>query len=158
MDERYIPADHSDSNTKMIREAMKNISQLDSVLVAPNTTLPLEECIRDYAHQLQQILALSPNKCADVVTFGVGDDGHTASIFPTLTDAAWEVIRHKDTTVAHTTTTKFAVFDRITTTYNIISAAHNKLFFLNGHGKFAGASRVIFSRSPRTNMSLGLVT
>jgi 6-phosphogluconolactonase len=136
VDERYVPADNHDSNTRMIRETMKNVSNIDTVLVAPNTALPLEQCIADYAARLQTLLDKSPLKSADVITFGLGDDGHTASLFPTLTDKDWEVVRKKETLVAHTTTTKFAGFDRITATYAIIAHATTKLFFLNGHGKF----------------------
>ena len=74
-DERCVPPHHPDSNYRMAREAL-----LDRVAPATVHRMPAElgpdEGAEEYAHV---IAALSP---LDVVVLGVGEDGHTASLFP----------------------------------------------------------------------------
>jgi len=74
-DERCVPPDHPDSNYRMAREAL-----LDRV--APGTVyrMPAElgpdEGAAIYAHIVAAVAPL------DLVVLGVGEDGHTASLFP----------------------------------------------------------------------------
>jgi 6-phosphogluconolactonase len=74
-DERCVPPDHPDSNYRMAREAM-----LDRVAPATVHRMPAElgpdEGAKLYARVVE---ALTP---LDVVVLGVGEDGHTASLFP----------------------------------------------------------------------------
>jgi 6-phosphogluconolactonase len=74
-DERCVHADHPDSNYRMAREAL-----LDHVAPATVYRIPAElgpdEAAGLYAHVVG---ALSP---LDIVLLGVGEDGHTASLFP----------------------------------------------------------------------------
>jgi 6-phosphogluconolactonase/glucosamine-6-phosphate isomerase/deaminase len=42
------------------------------------------ECVKDYSNRLNQLLSKSKTQTADLVTLGLGEDGHIASIFPTL--------------------------------------------------------------------------
>lgn len=84
VDERYIPETHPESNTRMIRETLfSEASFPEKNFIHPNTTLPLEECRADYEAALGSILSLS---CPTLVTLGLGNDGHTASWFPPLSD------------------------------------------------------------------------
>jgi 6-phosphogluconolactonase len=74
-DERCVPPDHPDSNYKMARESL-----LDRVSPASVHRMPAElgpdEGAGLYAHIVASVAPL------DVVTLGVGEDGHTASLFP----------------------------------------------------------------------------
>ncbi len=95
-DERYLPADALDSNTRMAREAL-----LSKVPVAPanvhqvKTGLPGPEAATDYERQIRAACGtggdLEPDAgrarpqvppSLDVVLLGMGPDGHTASLFP----------------------------------------------------------------------------
>ena len=74
-DERCVRPDHPDSNYRMAREAM-----LDRVAPATVHRIPGElgpdEAAGLYSHV---VAALAP---LDIVVLGVGEDGHTASLFP----------------------------------------------------------------------------
>jgi 6-phosphogluconolactonase len=74
-DERCVPPDHPDSNYRMARHAL-----LDRVAPATVHRMPAElgpdEAAGLYAHIVASVAPL------DVVVLGVGEDGHTASLFP----------------------------------------------------------------------------
>ena len=74
-DERCVRPDHPDSNYRMARETL-----LDRVSPATVHRMPAElgpdEGAGLYAHIVASVAPL------DVVTLGVGEDGHTASLFP----------------------------------------------------------------------------
>jgi hypothetical protein len=43
-----------------------------------------EQCVSDYAERLDGLLKKRASATADLVTLGLGEDGHIASIFPAL--------------------------------------------------------------------------
>jgi 6-phosphogluconolactonase len=74
-DERCVPPNHPDSNYRMAREAF-----LDRVAPATVYRIPAElgpdEAAGLYSH------VVAANAPLDVVVLGVGEDGHTAAVFP----------------------------------------------------------------------------
>lgn len=85
-DERYVPSDHPDSNQKMAREAwLDQVSIPDSNIHPMSTTGPNPQA--DAAKHEQEIREFF--QCGeqdipslDIILLGMGDDGHTASLFP----------------------------------------------------------------------------
>ena len=74
-DERCVRPDHPDSNYRMAREAL-----LDRVAPATVYRIPAELGPEEAAELYADVLAaVSP---LDVVVLGVGEDGHTAALFP----------------------------------------------------------------------------
>lgn len=126
-DERYVPLDHEDSNQQLIRSTLLASAAIpEENIHFPNTSLPLEECIAAYDADLASLLA-GP---ADVVTLGIGGDGHTASLFPPLPQEAFGPTR-----VIHTETNAFAVKDRISVTLPVLTDARARILVLRGRDK-----------------------
>lgn len=85
-DERYVPPDHPDSNQAMARNAW-----LDRVNLPPGNIHPVPtdevdpaDAARKYEAHLQTFFQVESGEFPtfDLVLLGIGDDGHTASLFP----------------------------------------------------------------------------
>ncbi len=85
-DERYVPADHPDSNEKMAREAWLDQVSFPSANIHPMPTLSNDPSVDAQTHdqELQQFFGVKPGEFPrfDIILLGMGDDGHTASLFP----------------------------------------------------------------------------
>jgi 6-phosphogluconolactonase len=144
-DERCVPPDHAASNYRMAREAL-----LDHVPIpAANVHRIRGEdnpvaAARAYEQELRSLLGTpqgpprdTPEARIDLVLLGLGDDGHTASLFPgapLVTDGAPWVIAHR----THTEPPW-----RVTLTPVIINAAAEILFLVSGAGKAPIVQRVL---------------
>lgn len=77
-DERWVPADHPDSNEKMLRDALArsraSYAQITSYFDAASS-------LDDRCSELEQELKRLPLPFTSVL-LGMGDDGHVASLFP----------------------------------------------------------------------------
>lgn len=78
-DERWVPADHADSNEKLVRESL-SAEDLHFFSLKSSASNPYLGAV-----DVNRNLAAMP-KPFDVVILGMGDDGHTASLFPNTKD------------------------------------------------------------------------
>ena len=127
-DERCVPPDDPRSNYQTSRVAL-----LDRVPIPAANVLrmrgedPPEEAAARYADDLRKVLG--ENGRLDLVLLGLGDNGHTASLFPGLA------------AVAETTRTVVACYVevvgmwRVTLTPPPINAARRVAFLATGEGK-----------------------
>jgi 6-phosphogluconolactonase len=132
VDERTVPPDNSDSNYRMAREAM-----LDKVGMKPEQIhrihgeLGPEVAAAEYEFDLRRTFRLEGAEAPrfDIVTLGMGDDGHTASLFP-HTEAIHEMGR---LVVANQVPQKNTW--RITLTWPVINHAREVFFLIEGAAK-----------------------
>ncbi|MGH9433201.1 MAG: 6-phosphogluconolactonase [Terriglobia bacterium] len=141
VDERCVPPDDAESNFRMIREAW-----LDRVPAAKSNfhrmaaeQPDLDQAARDYANQLAQVLRPAPGQFPrlDLVLLGMGNDGHTASLFPgskALTEMKlWVMPNYVD---------KFHM-NRMTLTYPVLNAAAELVFLVAGADKAETLQKVL---------------
>ena len=111
VDERYVPKDNKDSNYKMVKETLnKEIHHFD-------TSLSIPESLEKYEKELPEQF--------DLIILGIGNDGHTASLFPNT-----EAINSKEK-VAHTKN----IQERLTITFPVILNSKNILVLLKNKKK-----------------------
>lgn len=131
-DERCVPPDHPDSNYRMAREAL-----LDHVPIPPVHIHRMEGerddlgvVAREYEATLRRILDAEGEAVPrlDLVLLGIGDDGHTASLFPDVVQLG----RGPELVARILSKAKGA---RLTLTFPALDAARNVVFLVAGDGK-----------------------
>jgi len=132
VDERTVAAEHAESNYRMTREAL-----LDHVPMRPEHIhriegeLEPEVAAARYESELRNSFRLEGAETPrfDLVALGMGDDGHTASLFP-HTEAIHEMGR---LAVANHVPLKDTW--RITLTWPVINHANSVFFLIGGADK-----------------------
>ncbi|MFN2425447.1 MAG: 6-phosphogluconolactonase [Candidatus Binatia bacterium] len=140
-DERWVPADHPDSNFRMACEALLDhvpipshqVHRIDTSSGSPEKAAYL------YSMTLRRGLAPDPGETPrfDLVLLGLGSDGHTASLFPgssALAAAPGEIA------VATWVTAQSAW--RVTLTAQVLCAARAVVFLVSGRDKAPALRRV----------------
>jgi 6-phosphogluconolactonase len=140
-DERCIPPDHPESNFGMARAALfqpMNIPADHIYRMKGEYKNPIAAA-HEYEDQLRTVARCPPPNLPtiDLVLLGLGEDGHTASLFPGT--AALEE-QSKVVTVGHAPT---GVPTRITLTLGVLNRAAVVLFLVAGAGKATMVRRVI---------------
>ena len=87
-DERFVPHDHPDSNFRMARDAFLsrapgppgNIHAVQTEGISPEEAAVAYEATLKGFYGAEQLVPERP--LFDVALLGIGDDGHTASLFP----------------------------------------------------------------------------
>nr|WP_321984747.1 6-phosphogluconolactonase [uncultured Lichenicoccus sp.] len=133
-DERFVPADDADSNYNMVNRALLSHVPVPSERVH---RMPTEgdpaEAARTYQRDLQAVYGsetLKPGRpLFDVVLLGLGENGHTASLFP-----GTAVLEERNAWVS-SCTPHDAPHRRLTLTYPAIHSSAYVLFLVTGAGK-----------------------
>ena len=139
-DERFVPEDSPESNSGEARRTF-----LDKVDIEPSRINPFPTNVPDanlaaemYATQLKTVFnEVDGTPRFDLVFLGMGDDGHTLSLFPG--------------TAAIRETERFAVSNyvpkldstRLTLSAPLVNAAHVVAFLVGGAGKAETLARVL---------------
>ena len=136
-DERNVPYDSRDSNYRMVREALflplgiapENIRAWQTSLEDPN------EIASNYASDLESFFKGVPR--FDLVLLGLGDDGHTASLFPES-----PALREREKIATANWVEKLQT-DRLTMTFPVLNNAANVIFLVSGSSKAGVVAQVL---------------
>ena len=138
-DERCVPPDNEDSNYRMANESLlKNISiPKENIFRIKGENNPVKEAER-YEEVLKSNLpSLNGIPQFDLILLGLGEDGHTASIFPNQVNLFYSA-RLCEVAVHPQTKQK-----RITLTGKIINNAKLVVFIVTGKNKANVLSKIM---------------
>jgi 6-phosphogluconolactonase len=135
-DERTVPPDHEDSNYRMAREALLDHVPVGSVHRMRGEMLP-DEAASSYEDELRGFFGTEGFPRFDLILLGIGDDGHTASLFPET--SALEVA---DRLAAANPVPKLDT-TRITLTAPVLNAARAVNFLVAGEGKAEALKEIL---------------
>lgn len=132
-DERTVPYTSPDSNQRMITELLLSKVPLsrENVFAIQDPDMDPKDAAISYERSMREFFKLSGDELPqfDFMLLGLGDDGHTASLFPgspALTEAVrWFV----DNKVEKLNTV------RLTTTYPVINNSRHIVFLAEGQSK-----------------------
>ena len=137
-DERYVPADHPDSNQRMARQAWLDRVDIpgSNIYSMPTDAADPADAAREYERQIHTFF--NPSKGSfpslDIILLGLGDDGHTASLFPYT-----EALQVSDQLV---TVGNKDGQPRLTFTASLINQARCVIFIVSGASKQAAIAKV----------------
>jgi len=134
-DERCVPPEHPDSNYRMVREIL-----LDQIPIPTGNVhriegeMPVEKAALQYEGILQDFFGIrQPAKPVfDLILLGMGEDGHTASLFPG-SQAIEEEVRLTAAVTHHTPPAPLV--DRVSLTFPVINAAQLVVLLAAGEEK-----------------------
>ena len=131
VDERCVSPDSNDSNYKMVKENLliNDIFKSENIFRIKGENDPHKEAI-SYTNKLMNSLPLESNiPVFDLIILGLGDDGHTASLFP------HEFLKFRDINDCLIATHPTSGQKRISLSEKIINNAKEVIFHVTGSGK-----------------------
>jgi 6-phosphogluconolactonase len=149
-DERCVPPDHPDSNYRMASAAF-----LERVGIPPGNIhrvqgeLSPEQAAAAYEQDLRAFCGSQGFPVFDLVLLGLGEDGHTAALFPgspaVQERQRWVVaVEHRQPPPP--------LVDRVTLTLPVINAARQVTFLVSGSDKAQRLEQVFSSRESERDM------
>ncbi len=138
-DERCVPPDNEESNYRMANESLlKNISiPKENIFRIKGENNPVKEAARYEEVLKSNLLSLNGIPQFDLILLGLGEDGHTASIFPNQVNLLYSA-RLCEVAVHPQTKQK-----RITLTGKIINNAKLVVFIVTGKNKSKILNKII---------------
>ncbi len=144
-DERHVPPDHPDSNYRMAGEALfaqapippQNIYRIQAELDADTAAMQYERALQEFFH-----LKEGERPRFDLILLGMGEDGHTASLFP-----GTAALKETSRLVVGNHVEKLQT-DRITLTLPVLNAAAEVLVMIAGSAKAEVLSKICHSSVP----------
>ncbi|GBE03458.1 6-phosphogluconolactonase [bacterium BMS3Abin09] len=149
VDERFVPYQDEHNNYRMINELLlrhvnipaKNIHPISTIVESPQASA------LKYEKELNSFFRSRPG--FDLVLLGIGEDGHTASLFPRTPS-----LKEKKHSAIAVPPSGTIMSERITMTFPVIDNAENIMFMAEGPGKSGVIREVIENEKSRLPAAL----
>ena len=132
-DERFVPFSHSASNYGLIKEHLLSHVNMpeENVHRIQTEKITLEQSARRYEEDIRRFFRIEGGLVPqfDLIMLGIGEDGHTASLFPEKTS-----LQERTRLAIPVITEKFPG-KRITLTLPVINNASKIIFLVTGRNK-----------------------
>ncbi len=132
-DERFVPLESHSSNFNLVSETLlTNVKIPGANIFSFNTSLAsAREVAEDFSKRARELFALSAGELPvfDIVLLGVGEDGHTASIFP------GDPVAQSAKEIAIAVDNGTEIKDRISLTLGTLSQSQRIYFIVRGKNK-----------------------
>ena len=151
-DERMVPLEHADANAWMVLQALVLAAHVPAMQVhtIPTDLGPRGACDA-YSDELRRLLPAGPEgtPVLDIAVLGLGEDGHTASLFP-------------GSPALHGAGAVCAIVEnapkpppvRITLTMTMLNTARTRIVLATGAGKADAVAAAMAEPDPRIPASL----
>ncbi|NLC70967.1 MAG: 6-phosphogluconolactonase [Desulfuromonadaceae bacterium] len=158
-DERCVAPGHPQSNFRLVKETL-----LDHIAIPAENVFPMpgkmrvEEAARQYEKTLRKFFGFaemdSGLPCFDLILLGMGEDGHSASLFP-----GSEVLSERRRWVVPVLPPSRVspAVPRLTLTLPVIQRAAHRFFLVAGKAKEKTAAAVLHRKSQAVNYPAFLI-
>ncbi len=136
-DERWVDSNDNASNAGMISRTILSTkpSSCSRFHPIPTTQLPNPQASAEAFSEILSKVCLGDPPIFDLILLGLGDDGHTASLFPGSDSLS--------VTKQWVVSTRAKGHDRITLTAQVLSAARKVVFLVSGASKQIALQRLL---------------
>ncbi len=144
-DERAVEPDNEYANFLMARESLLDLVPIpaENVHAMRGDAVPLNEGAKEYGLLLREFGSL------DLIFLGMGDDGHTASLFP----GSPQLHEPKHRCVATPVSPTEPHLPRLTMTFPYLNSARNVVVLVTGESKASRVAQVLpFVKSSTRNV------
>lgn len=151
-DERHVPPDHPDSNFLMVQEALlSEVTIPESNVHRVKAELDPRIAAFSYEEELRRFFEGDWPRF-DLVLLGMGEDGHTASLFPGTAglneEQCWFIANELPEKSAW----------RLTLSKNAINAARKIIVLVSGHSKAEMVSEVLGEESAQEQKPIQMIS
>ena len=144
VDDRWVDADHEDSNELLVRtHLLKNKAEKTNFIPLKNDAKTTNEGVPSSEERLKSF-----TMPFDIVILGMGEDGHTASLFPCSEELS-EGMDLNTESLLIATTPKTAPYERISLTAKTIIESRKVVLLLCGSSKLHTVEEAMNLRDPR---------
>jgi 6-phosphogluconolactonase len=153
VDERFVPPDHPDSNFRLVYETLLKEISFPTENIHSITTLgfTLSVSAKTYEADIKDFFKIDATGIFprfDLIILGIGEDGHTASLFPgsrMTNDTKHLVAAVRNRKIRH---------HRITLTLPVLNRARNIIFLVSGKHKAPIMEKVLMPGCEKIPASL----
>jgi len=129
-DERCVPADHPESNFKLLHDTLlAHVPVPEANVHRVHGEADPEQAAREYEREIRSFFINGEMPSFDLIFLGVGEDGHTASLFPGSPSI------HEKARIVVPVYLAGPSLNRVTLTLPVINHAAHVIFLATGRSK-----------------------